>query len=107
MGSQRLRPVSLRRAAMTETGDHPLTGRTVLVAGATGGIGEGMTRSLLRQGATVVATGRNASTLEQLADYTRDLGPGVLFTRQLNVGARTPKPYAGQWPSTASSTAWS
>jgi len=29
--------------------DHPRSGRTVVVAGATGGIGEGMTRALLRR----------------------------------------------------------
>jgi NAD(P)-dependent dehydrogenase (short-subunit alcohol dehydrogenase family) len=33
---------------MTETDYHILAGRTVLVAGATGGIGEGMALALLR-----------------------------------------------------------
>jgi NAD(P)-dependent dehydrogenase (short-subunit alcohol dehydrogenase family) len=42
-------------------------GRTILVAGATGGIGEGVTRSLLRQGARVVAIGRDQRRLDQLA----------------------------------------
>ena len=68
--------------------DRLLSGRTVLVAGATGGIGEGMTLALLRQGATVVATGRGKERLAGLADYARASGPGTgtLITETVDVG---------------------
>ncbi|MBA4861115.1 SDR family oxidoreductase [Streptomyces sp. PSKA54] len=66
--------------------DRLLSGRTVLVAGATGGIGEGMTLALLRQGATVVATGRSEERLAGLADHVKEAGPGTLITRIVNVG---------------------
>lgn len=64
----------------------PLSGRTVVVAGATGGIGEGLTRALLHQGGTVVATGRSEERLASLADYAQDAGPGNLITHTVNVG---------------------
>ncbi|UYQ66293.1 SDR family NAD(P)-dependent oxidoreductase [Streptomyces peucetius] len=66
--------------------DRLLSGRTVLVAGATGGIGEGMTLALLRQGATVVATGRSEERLAGLADHVKEAGPGTLITHPVNVG---------------------
>ena len=44
-----------------------LRGKTVLVAGAAGGIGEGITRVLLQSGARVVAVGRKLPSLEDLA----------------------------------------
>ncbi|GAB7105031.1 hypothetical protein JCM4814A_33450 [Streptomyces phaeofaciens JCM 4814] len=59
--------------------DEPfLLGRTVLVVGASGGIGEGITRALLELGATVVAAGRSEARLNRLADYTAGTGPGDL-----------------------------
>jgi NAD(P)-dependent dehydrogenase (short-subunit alcohol dehydrogenase family) len=64
----------------------PLSGRTVLVAGATGGIGEGITRALLRQGATVVATGRSEERLVALAEYAKDAAPGTLVTQAVDAG---------------------
>jgi NAD(P)-dependent dehydrogenase (short-subunit alcohol dehydrogenase family) len=67
--------------------EHRLSGRTVLVAGATGGIGEGMTRDLLLQGARVVATGRDEERLARLAAYAEGSGPGTLDTQIVNVGA--------------------
>ncbi|MET9914928.1 SDR family oxidoreductase [Streptomyces sp. NPDC006476] len=63
-----------------------LSGRTVVVAGATGGIGEGMTLALLRQGATVVATGRSEERLAGLAVYVKDAGEGTLITHTVDVG---------------------
>lgn len=50
----------------------------MLVVGASGGIGEGITRALLELGATVVAAGRSEARLERLADYTAGTGPGIL-----------------------------
>lgn len=64
----------------------PLSGRTVVVAGATGGIGEGMTLALLRQGATVVATGRSDERLAGLTAYAQGIGPGSLITHKIDVG---------------------
>lgn len=44
-----------------------LSGRTALVLGATGGVGEGVTRTLLQAGATVLATSRSRDRLADLA----------------------------------------
>ncbi|MEM8617067.1 MAG: 3-oxoacyl-[acyl-carrier-protein] reductase [Pseudomonadota bacterium] len=44
-----------------------LTGKTALVTGATGGIGEAIARALHRQGAQVGLSGRNTSKLEALS----------------------------------------
>ncbi|MFF4500617.1 SDR family NAD(P)-dependent oxidoreductase [Streptomyces sp. NPDC001401] len=78
-----------------------LQSRTVLVVGATGGIGEGVTRALLEVGATVVAAGRSEARLQGLAPYTADPGPRigaapVMLTLRLDPGA-TGKPGVGAW----------
>ncbi|MFG3341358.1 SDR family oxidoreductase [Glycomyces sp. NPDC048151] len=60
---------------MTTTADLPawaqartdLTGKTALVIGGAGGVGEGITRQLLAAGATVIATARAKSKLDDLA----------------------------------------
>lgn len=70
---------------MNDVQENPLSGRTVVVAGATGGIGEGMTRALLHQGATVVATGRSEERLAGLATYLQGAGPGTLITQAVDV----------------------
>jgi NAD(P)-dependent dehydrogenase (short-subunit alcohol dehydrogenase family) len=44
-----------------------LTGKKVLVLGATGGVGEGVTKTLLQAGATVLATSRSRERLNDLA----------------------------------------
>lgn len=44
-----------------------LTGKTALVTGATGGIGQAIARGLHAQGATVALSGRNVEKLEALA----------------------------------------
>jgi 3-oxoacyl-[acyl-carrier protein] reductase len=44
-----------------------LTGKTALVTGATGGIGEGVARALHAQGATVAISGTRAEVLDKLA----------------------------------------
>ena len=45
-----------------------LTGKTVLLTGATGGIGHAIARRLRQQGAELVLTGRRAEILEPLAE---------------------------------------
>jgi short-subunit dehydrogenase len=47
-----------------------LTGRTVLLTGATGGIGHAIARALHARGATLVLTGRRTEVLEPLARET-------------------------------------
>ncbi|MBO1334346.1 SDR family NAD(P)-dependent oxidoreductase [Streptomyces sp. VRA16 Mangrove soil] len=74
-------------SGMHTENEHSLSGRTVLVAGATGGIGEGMTRALLLQGARVVATGRDEERLSRLAAYVEEAGPGTLDTEVVDVGS--------------------
>ncbi|TXN30595.1 SDR family oxidoreductase [Lacisediminihabitans profunda] len=45
-----------------------ISGKTVLVIGGGGGVGEGVVRTLLDSGATVVATGRNEDRLNTFAE---------------------------------------
>ena len=57
------------------------TSMTVLVVGGAGGVGEGVVRALLDDGATVVATGRDAT---RLADLAERVGSDRLFVEQLD-----------------------
>jgi NAD(P)-dependent dehydrogenase (short-subunit alcohol dehydrogenase family) len=62
-----------------------LAGRTVVVVGGSGGVGEGVVRSTLASGATVVATGRDRGRLEELARRMDAQGvPGSLRVRVLD-----------------------
>jgi short-subunit dehydrogenase len=45
-----------------------LRGRTVLLTGATGGLGHAIARELARRGSSLILTGRRADVLEPLAD---------------------------------------
>jgi 3-oxoacyl-[acyl-carrier protein] reductase len=49
-----------------------LTGKTALVTGATGGIGEAIARAFHRQGATVTISGTRRGVLDQLAADLKD-----------------------------------
>lgn len=60
---------------ITNPGASPLTGRTILVTGATSGIGRRLGKFLLDRGAYVVAVGRNQQVLEELS---RSHGDNVL-----------------------------
>jgi uncharacterized protein len=48
-----------------------LSGRTILITGATGGLGQAIARALAARGSSVVVTGRRADVLEPLAAETR------------------------------------
>lgn len=58
----------MRPAAPDWSHSPDLTGSVVLVAGGSGGVGEGVVRALLIAGARVVATGRNEDRLLGLAE---------------------------------------
>ncbi len=60
----------------------------VLVAGASGGIGEGVTREFLRAGRTVVAVGRGARRLAELRGQLADAPAGQLVTLAGTLGGR-------------------
>ena len=59
------RPAARRRAP--EAGSGPLTGRLVLVAGATSASGEAVSRALIGAGATALAVGTRLEALDALA----------------------------------------
>lgn len=46
-----------------------LDGKIALIAGGTGGVGEGIVRAFLKEGATVVVPSRSSENLEQLRGY--------------------------------------
>jgi NAD(P)-dependent dehydrogenase (short-subunit alcohol dehydrogenase family) len=73
------------RTEKTMTTSASLLGKSVIVAGATGGIGEGVTLALLRAGAYVIATGRNQSRLDKLDRYVGSAGPGRLILHEVDV----------------------
>lgn len=58
------------RPAKVTTG-RSFSGKRVVVVGAAGGLGEGVVRALAREGASVVAVGRDARALQALADEVR------------------------------------
>lgn len=60
---------------MTET---KLTGRTVLITGATAGIGEACARAFAAQGARLILAARRMARLEEQADTLRGAGADVL-----------------------------
>lgn len=64
----------------------PLTGKTAVVAGGAGGVGEGIVRTLLQNGATVVVPVRTQAKIVQLTDYTADLERGQLLALEANIG---------------------
>lgn len=55
-------------------GSVDLAGKKVLVLGATGGVGEGVTKTLLQAGATVLATSRSRERLNDLAKRVPEAG---------------------------------
>ncbi|MBD0384669.1 SDR family oxidoreductase [Paenibacillus sedimenti] len=62
-----------------------LSGKTIVVAGATGGIGEGITKLLLQHGAKVVALSRSEEKFESLRVYLSGVDTGNLITMQADL----------------------
>ncbi|GAB7101735.1 SDR family oxidoreductase [Streptomyces phaeofaciens JCM 4814] len=62
--------------------DTDLTGRTILVVGGAGGVGEGITRALLVAGAHVVVTARSEA---KLAEFSARIGHPQLAVRTLDL----------------------
>lgn len=57
-----------------------LEGARIVVAGATGGVGEGIVRALLKEGARVIAPSRSEGKLRDLKAYCSDIDSGELIT---------------------------
>lgn len=54
--------------------------KIAVVAGGAGGVGEGIVRALLKNGATVVVPSRTKYKLDRLKEYTADIPNGTLIT---------------------------
>lgn len=57
-----------------------MKGLTTLVLGGTGDVGEGIVRSFLKHGATVLVSSRTQAKLDALGDYVGDVEAGTLNT---------------------------
>jgi NAD(P)-dependent dehydrogenase (short-subunit alcohol dehydrogenase family) len=57
-----------------------LTGKITLVAGGTGGVGEGIVKALLQENAVVIVPTRTAEKAASLKDYVSDIATGNLVT---------------------------
>lgn len=62
------------------------SGQTILVTGASGGVGEAMVRRLAEEGSTVCLTGRNRERLEEIARQVPE-GRGRFYPADLTVEA--------------------
>lgn len=62
-----------------------LTGKKIIVLGATGGIGEGITRHLLQNSATVVALSRTDEKAKGLMNYVSDIQSGKFIPLTVNI----------------------
>jgi NAD(P)-dependent dehydrogenase (short-subunit alcohol dehydrogenase family) len=58
-----------------------LSGQVAVITGSTGGMGEGISRRLAGEGATVVISGRRCEQGEQVAQKLRSSGYQAVFTR--------------------------
>jgi NAD(P)-dependent dehydrogenase (short-subunit alcohol dehydrogenase family) len=77
---------------MSTSADDALNGRTVIVLGAAGGVGAGITRELAARGARVVAAGRTRKNLDELAEAT----PGQVLVEVIDVEHDPPRATAAR-----------
>jgi 3-oxoacyl-[acyl-carrier protein] reductase len=63
-----------------------LNGKIALIAGGTGGVGEGIVRGFLQEGATVVVPSRSAEKAEQLYQKLDSISPDHLITIAQDIG---------------------
>jgi dehydrogenase/reductase SDR family protein 12 len=66
-----------RTEGWRELSSYDLTGRTVLITGATSGLGRAAATTLARQGASLVLVGRDPSRTAAVAEDLDALGPGT------------------------------
>jgi len=71
-----------------------LSGRVVLVTGASGGLGRAVALAATRAGATVVLLGRKPRPLEKLYDEIVELGAAKPAIYPLDLAGATPRDYA-------------
>lgn len=64
-----------------------LSGKSVLIAGGTGQVGEGLVRQFLRADATVIVPSRNKTRLEELRDLLAGENTQNLITKHADVGS--------------------
>ncbi len=76
---------------------HPelLAGRTILVTGATGGLGRALSLACARAGATVILSGRHATKLERVYDEIAASGAPPPAIAQLDLATATAADYDG------------
>jgi len=67
-----------------------LTGRVVMVTGATGGLGSAVARACVRAGATVILAGRRVRFLEKLYDELKSFGQGEPLIVPVDLESATP-----------------
>lgn len=83
----------LARIAATVAATHALSGRVVLVTGASGGLGRATALACARAGATVVLLGRKVAPLEGLYDEIEALGAPQPAIYPLDLAGATTEDY--------------
>ena len=64
-----------------------LTGRRVLITGATGGIGRAVSHCFAAQGCSLILLGRSSELLSELRTEIAALNPIPIATRAINLSA--------------------
>jgi NAD(P)-dependent dehydrogenase (short-subunit alcohol dehydrogenase family) len=72
-----------------------LTGRIILVTGATSGLGRALALACARAGASVILSGRNDAKLERIYDEIEELGAPQAAIAALDLATATARDYDG------------